>query len=107
MSARNEIRGMIGGVFLVFAMHLLVGFILGTFLFFIRYLISYLSATLSLQIVMLVVHALEGVGIAQLLYVIPLVIWFRQRRQWGLMKGVIIGAVITALLNGGCWLIYT
>ncbi len=39
----------------------------------------------------------------QLLYVIPLVWWFRRRRYWGLMKGVIMGAVLTALLNGTCY----
>ena len=42
----------------------------------------------------------------QLLYVIPLVLWFRRRQYWGLMKGVIIGAVLTALLNGTCYLYF-
>ncbi|MEQ9235604.1 MAG: hypothetical protein RIG66_16145 [Coleofasciculus sp. E2-BRE-01] len=35
----------------------------------------------------------------QLLYVIPLIIWLKHRRKMGMMKGVIIGAVLTALLN--------
>jgi hypothetical protein len=103
MSARNEIRGMIGGVFLVLGMHLLawlVGVIILT-------LISYISKDLSLEMGIVALYALLGIGIAQLFYVIPLVMWFQQRRQWGLMKGVIIGAVMTALLNGGCWLIFT
>jgi hypothetical protein len=46
-----------------------------------------------------------GISITQLLYVIPVIIWLDIRRQFALTKGVIIGAVITALLNGGCWLL--
>ena len=103
MSARNEIRGIIGGVFLVLGMHLLVWF----FGAIILTLISYISKDLSLEMGIVALYALLGIGIAQLFYVIPLVMWFQQRRQWGLMKGVIIGAVMTALLNGGCWLIFT
>ena len=44
-------------------------------------------------------------GLTQLVYVIPLVIWCRRKRYWGTLKGAIAAAVITALLNGGCWLI--
>ena len=47
-----------------------------------------------------------GIGIFQLLYVIPTGILLYRNRQFSLMKGVIIGAVITALLNGGCYLLF-
>lgn len=40
----------------------------------------------------------------QLLYVIPLVLWCRRRGKIGMMKGVIIGAILTALINGACFL---
>ncbi|MBD0345125.1 MAG: hypothetical protein ICV63_09955 [Coleofasciculus sp. Co-bin14] len=40
----------------------------------------------------------------QFIYVIPVVLWLKRQQRWGLMKGIIIGAVLTALLNGGCWL---
>jgi hypothetical protein len=43
----------------------------------------------------------------QLLYVIPLIIWCRRRRKFGMMKGVIIGAVITALVNGACFVAFS
>jgi hypothetical protein len=46
-----------------------------------------------------------GIGLLQLVYVIPVSLWLKQQGRFGLMKGVIIGAVITALLNGGCWLL--
>ncbi len=48
-----------------------------------------------------------GISITQLIYVIPVIIWLRRRQQLALNKGVIIGAVLTALLNGGCYLFLT
>ena len=50
------------------------------------------------------VYASFGIGITQLIYVIPLCLWLRQRERFDTIKGVIIGAVITMLLNGGCFL---
>lgn len=41
----------------------------------------------------------------QLLYVIPLTIWLKRRGKVGMMKGVIMGAVLTALVNGACYLL--
>jgi hypothetical protein len=43
------------------------------------------------------------ISITQLIYVIPVIIWLNRRGQFALKKGVIIGAVITALLNCGCY----
>lgn len=40
-----------------------------------------------------------SLGLLQLLYVIPLALRFKQQQQWEWMKGTIIGAVLTALLN--------
>jgi hypothetical protein len=45
-----------------------------------------------------------GISIFQLVYLIPLMFWLRRRQQFALRKGVIIGAVITALANGACYL---
>jgi hypothetical protein len=45
-------------------------------------------------------------GLTQLIYVIPLVIWLLFRGQMEVMKGVLIGAIITGILNGGgCYLL--
>jgi hypothetical protein len=49
--------------------------------------------------------AFLAIGLAQAIYVVPAIVVLSRRQQWGLMKGVIVGAVITALLNGGCWLL--
>ncbi len=46
-----------------------------------------------------------GISITQSIYVIPTLIWLRRRQQFALEKGVSIGAIITVLLNGGCYLI--
>ena len=49
--------------------------------------------------------AILGISISQLLYAIPLGLWLKSQEKNALLKGAIVGAVITALLNGGCWLI--
>ncbi|MCC5635155.1 hypothetical protein LC593_04665 [Nostoc sp. CHAB 5844] len=41
----------------------------------------------------------------QLFYVIPLCIFLQRRQRIAMRNGVIIGAVITALLSGGCFLL--
>ncbi len=49
---------------------------------------------------------LAGLFLWQLLYVIPVCIWLKRNRNLFMMKGVIIGAVITALLNGTFFLMF-
>jgi hypothetical protein len=44
-----------------------------------------------------------GIGIVQLAYVISLCLHFKRKGQTNVMKGLIIAASITALLNVGCW----
>jgi hypothetical protein len=44
-------------------------------------------------------------GLTQLLYVMPRGIYLYRQKNWPRFKGVVIGAVIAALLNGGCWLL--
>lgn len=98
MSQRNEIDAIFLGVLLVFGMHISaisIFFLLGNLL---------LSA-INIDSTFLGI-VLFGIGISQLIYVIPVIFWARSKQKWGLMKGVIIGAVITALLNGGCWIIF-
>lgn len=51
--------------------------------------------------------AFFGIGITQLLYVIPLALWLKRRGRVDTMKGVILGAAITVLLNGSCFVLMT
>jgi predicted transporter len=49
-------------------------------------------------------YGLGGLGVLQLLYVVPRSIALNRRQRWARLKGVIAAAVIVALLNGGCWI---
>lgn len=57
------------------------------------------------QFFILGVFLAGGIGIVQFIYVIPAIVWLRRQQQFTLMKGVIIGAVLTALGNGACYVI--
>ncbi|NEO76518.1 hypothetical protein [Moorena sp. SIO4G3] len=46
---------------------------------------------------------LSMIGIAQLVYVIPVLIVLRVLGRWELIKGMILGGLITGLLNLGAW----
>ena len=49
------------------------------------------------------IAVLLGIGIVQLLYVVPLALWAKRRGMKTFASGVMIGAAITFLLNGACW----
>jgi len=44
-----------------------------------------------------------GIGLVQLVYIIPFYRHFKSQGQTNVVKGLIIAASITALLNVGCW----
>ena len=44
-----------------------------------------------------------GIGVAQLVWVIPAVAYFRKRNEPETAKGIVIVAGIVALLNASCW----
>jgi len=97
MSHRNEVMGIVSGIFLLMGLHL-AAIILGI-------IISSISiGGIGFYIASLLNLVFLGIGIAQLIYVVPAIIFLRRRREFAVIKGLIIGAIITALLNGGCWL---
>ena len=88
---KKENYNVILGIFLLLGMHsaaFIVLKILASILF--RF-----NATLATYIIFPIFY----LGVLQLFYVIPAVFWLRQKKQFGRVKGVIIGAVITALSN--------
>ena len=100
MSHRNEVMGIVSGIFLLMGLHLaalILRSILGPIFISIGGIGYYIASFYSLGIF--------GIGIAQLIYVVPAIIVLRRRREFAVLKGLIIGAIITALLNGGCWLL--
>jgi hypothetical protein len=97
MSQQNEFREIVGGFLLA------IGLNIGAAIFF--GLIASLFGSLQLfNIQILFLLLIFGIGLSQLIYIIPIVVRFSRRQQWGRMKGVIIAAVFTALLNGSCFL---
>lgn len=46
----------------------------------------------------------SSIGFSQFIYVIPLLVFLSYEQRWGMMKGVIIGAGITSLINAGYYL---
>ena len=49
--------------------------------------------------------AMLFIGITQVVYALPLCALCFYRRRFETLKGVIVGMVLTALLNGSCYLI--
>jgi len=84
----DEICQITQGVLLLLAWHIIMGA-----------LILHLASIVNLGWVFFGL-----LGVLQLLYVIPLSLWLKRQGKVGMMKGVIIGAVITALLHGACFL---
>lgn len=101
MERRNEFLGIVSGILLLLGMHLLAGLAV--------FLVSFpIAALLGGGYAILMVWAFASITIFlwQLLYVIPLIFWLRRRQRRAMVKGVIICAVLTALLNGCCYLLY-
>lgn len=100
---RNEILQTFLGILLLLGCHIIaiiIIFILG----YILEVNSRSGSYISLQ-----VWIIGGIGFLfwQLLYVIPLCILLQRQQRIAMRNGVVIGAAITALLNGGCFLLFT
>lgn len=96
MVRRNEILGIVLGVLLLFVIHNLTVIAL-------MFLSSYLPF-FNRNYNFFFIPA--SIGLWQIVYAIPLILLMKKKEKWGLMKGVIICAVLTALLNGGCWILF-
>ncbi|BAY24818.1 hypothetical protein NIES2100_46150 [Calothrix sp. NIES-2100] len=101
MSQRNEILQTLLGILILFVLHVLAAGII----FGLAGLVDQIFSPSSYYGLGTILIGSMGFFIWQLLYVIPLCIWLRRQQRLAMMKGVIIGAVITALLNGGCFLV--
>jgi hypothetical protein len=88
-------RDLTRGIFLVPALHL--GFLLLVILFG-----SIFTGSKIPGIMFYVLFA--WMGISQFVYLIP-VMWVYQRRgRFEMIKGIVIGAILTILVNGACFL---
>ncbi|MEM6449229.1 MAG: hypothetical protein AAF703_02840 [Cyanobacteria bacterium P01_D01_bin.105] len=103
MLSWREIRGIVAGILMLVVLHVLFVVIvtpIATEIFepksqgnYLRGLASFIFTTASL-------------GLSQVVYALPLGLWFRRRRRFAVMKGIVIGAVITFLLSGACFVIF-
>lgn len=69
---------------------------LGIGLLLVLHLIQIPFAAVSMGI------SLIAIGLTQLAYVIPFILLYKKRNRPSIVKGLIIGAAITFLLNGTC-----
>ena len=101
MSHKNEFWGITHGILSLVVMHLLA-------IIVIVLLAHIIEATyVNYSGLGVLFFGLAGLFLWQLLYVIPICIVLKRNRNPFMMKGVIIGAVITGLINGGCFLMYS
>ncbi len=101
MSRRNEFSYVVGGIFLVLGMHIIAILILG--------ILAYIELMLASQYNIRFFQPIFGIyflgiGMTQLVYIIPVISRLKRQEKFALMKGVIIGAILTALLNSACWI---
>lgn len=93
MKSQKEINNIILGIFLLLGMHSAAFVILKVF----ASITFKFNPTLATYIILPFFY----LGILQLFYVIPAIVWLKRKKQLSRRKGVIIGAVITLLLNIG------
>jgi hypothetical protein len=102
MNQRNSnshpIRDFIGGLLLVMTLHSLF---LGLMLWVVGPVIgSANSATEDVWLFLLV-----GIGLSQWLYLGPAILYFQLKRRSEVVKGLLLGALLTILLNGSCFFV--
>lgn len=93
MKAKKKINNVILGIVLLLVMHSAVFVALKV----LASIIVRFNSVLAANIIFPVFY----IGFLQIFYVIPAIIWLKRKKQPGRIKGVIIGAVITFLLNVG------
>ena len=91
MSSENKAAEIITGIVFLFLCH---GGLVA---------LSLLMNWLRLPLTGVAAAAVFAISLTQLLYAIPLYLRYKRRRRFNAMKGVVIGMILTVLLNGGCF----
>ena len=110
MSQQNDSRNFIVGICTLIACHIAY-LALGSLILF---LFSWLKLPGALDIYInspsnfgsLLLLSILFIGLTQIVYVVPLLLWLKRRGRADTAEGVTVGAVITALLNGSCFLLF-
>ncbi len=103
MSRQNPPSDIASGMFLLLAFHTLfcVGFI--AFYTLLSLFASFVPVPFLLSYELWLLPIVY-IGLTQMLYLIPACVYFSRQGQRALVQGLVLGAVLTALLNGGCFL---
>ncbi len=96
MSSRNELTGVLLGILLLITIHfaVFIGWVITRFNIIESLMNSDYGTVLDFYL-----NFWKNLVLLQFIYVIPIVIWLRSQQRWGLMKGVMIGAGLTVILN--------
>jgi amino acid permease len=103
MSRRSEISNIFIGIVLLILCHLAYLMLAGLIVYL---LASMPNTDISQKVNTVLGISVLGIGLTQALYVVPLCLYLSKRRQHTVVKGVLIGAVLTMLLNGSCFLLF-
>ncbi|MFN6517640.1 MAG: hypothetical protein RMY29_024580 [Nostoc sp. CreGUA01] len=97
MLKRSATKNIIFGFFLLLLFHIEAAIlILG---------IAALTQSIYNLSLSIIVYGIYGFSIWQLIYVIPLCLWLKNKGKISVMKGVIIATIITFLIHVGCFLL--
>lgn len=88
---QQEFQKILSGLFFLLGIHLAILTVLKVAAFF----ISTFNTLLAANTILVGFY----IGIWQLFYAIPIILWLKRTQQWGRMKGVIIGTVVTFMTN--------
>lgn len=91
MKQKSKGKRILSGIFLLLLIHVVVILTLR--------ILAYIILIINPTVASYLIFSLFYIGLLQLLYVIPIAILLKRKRQPSKMKGVIIGAVITFLFN--------
>ena len=105
MAHRNESLNIATGICILALCHI----VFAGLCFLLAYLVEAIrpasSSNYGSGFTWVMLFAVFGIGLSQVLYAVPLWLRLNHKGLAATAKGVVIGAVITLLLNGGCFLL--
>jgi hypothetical protein len=96
----DSTRDLINGLFLVAFAHFAFGLIWFVIAVVIGIIIPFFHTNYNF---ILLGIPYFGLGFTQLIYVIPIYIHFTRKQRPEICKGMILGAIVTLLINGACF----
>jgi hypothetical protein len=95
---RQALRSLLKGMLMVPLLGILFMILVGGLMVLLQFTGSFLPFAGIVPVV-----SVFGIGIVQLLYLLPLGLYFQSKGKYEWVKGLAIGGLLTALLNGACF----